>query len=136
MIERFSVSIERQLMKAFRGFMKKRKYGTRSEAVRDLIRTALVQEEWKRNEEVVGVISLVFNHHQRQLQERITEVQHDYHHQIVSTTHIHLDHDNCLEVIIAKGKASQVKSLADRLTALRGVKNGALSAASTGKKLH
>jgi CopG family nickel-responsive transcriptional regulator len=136
MIERFSVSIEQRLMKAFGGFMKKKKYGTRSEAVRDLIRKALVQEEWKHNVEVVGVISLVFDHHQRQLQERITEVQHDYHHQIVSTTHIHLDHDNCLEVIIAKGKASRVKSLADRLTALRGVKNGALSAASTGEKLH
>ena len=136
MLERFSISLEQDLLKQFDRHRRSRKYSTRSEAIRDLIRQSLVQQEWNTDEEVVGVISLVYDHHQRQLQDRITEVQHGFHHHVVSTTHIHLDHDNCLEVIIARGHAGEVRSLAERLIALRGVKNGSLSTASTGKHIH
>jgi CopG family nickel-responsive transcriptional regulator len=136
MLGRFSVSLEDKLLGQFDRYLAARKYVNRSEAVRDLIRKALVHEEWKADKEVVGVISIVYDHHQRLLQDKLTEIQHEYHHDVVSTTHIHLNHDDCLEVIIARGKASRVKSLAERLIAIRGVKDGALSMSSTGAHLH
>jgi CopG family transcriptional regulator, nickel-responsive regulator len=136
MLERFSISLEQDLLKKFDRRLRSRKYASRSESIRDLIRKSLVEEEWDADEEVVGVVTLVYDHHQRRLQDRITEVQHDFHQFVVSTTHIHLDHDNCLEVIIARGNAGRIKTLADSLIALRGVKNGELSTASTGKHIH
>jgi CopG family transcriptional regulator, nickel-responsive regulator len=136
MLERFTISLEEDLLKEFDRHLRKHKYSSRSEGIRDLIRQSLVKQEWDADDEVVGVINLVYNHHQRQLQDRITQVQHEFHHHVVSTTHVHLDHDNCLEVIIARGQAGQIQSLADQLIALRGVKNGSLSAASTGKHIH
>ena len=136
MLERFSVSLEDKLLKQFDRYIADRRYVNRSEAVRDLIRKALVQEDWEADREVVGVISLVYDHHQRQLQDKLTEIQHDFHHDVVSTTHIHLNHDDCLEVIIARGKASRVKSLADQLIAIRGVKDGSLSMSGAGPHLH
>jgi CopG family nickel-responsive transcriptional regulator len=84
----------------------------------------------------MGVITLVYDHHQHQLQEKVTEVQHGKHHHIVSTTHVHMDHHNCLEVIIVRGKALEVQDLADRLFALRGIRDGHLAMSSTGKELH
>lgn len=136
MLKRFSVSLDEQLLDKFDEFIQPKGYTNRSEAIRDLIRKVLINEEWEQDSEVVGVVTLVYNHHQAQLQEKITEVQHDYHHQITSTTHVHMDHDNCLEVTIAKGRASVVKELADKLTTLRGVKDGSLTMSSTGGHLH
>lgn len=136
MLERFSVSLEDRLLKQFDHFLKARKYVNRSEAVRDLIRKALVHQEVEADREVVGVISLVYNHHQRQLQDRLTEIQHQFHHDVVSTTHIHLNHDDCLEVIIVRGKASRAKALADQLIALRGVKDGSLNMSAAGPHMH
>ena len=136
MLERFSISMEKPLLKAFDGYLRKHNYSNRSEGVRDLIRKSLVVEEWDENDEVVGVVSLVFNHHQRLLQEKITHLQHNFHSLISSTTHVHLDHDNCLEVIITRGAAGKIKLLRDQLSSLRGVKNCSLSATSTGKHIH
>ena len=134
-MERFSISMEDGLLKKFDRNLKKHGYSNRSEAVRDLVRKTLIDEEWKAGEEVVGVITLVFDHHQRQLQDKLTELQHDHHDLIISSTHVHLDHDNCLEVIIVKGEAGTVRKLADQLKATRGVKSSELTSASTGKKL-
>lgn len=136
MLKRFSVSLDDKLLAQFDDYIQARGYSNRSEAVRDLIRKVLVNEEWEQDSEVVGVVTLVFNHHQPQLQEKITELQHAYHHQITSTTHVHMDHHNCLEVTIVKGRASQVRELAENLIALRGVKNGNLTMSSTGGHLH
>lgn len=136
MLERFSISLDDKLLAQFDRYISERKYGNRSEAVRDLIRKALVHEEWKGDKEVVGVITLIYNHHQRQLQDKLTEIQHDFHHDVVSTTHIHLTHDDCLEVIIARGRAGKVQSLAERMIAIRGVKDGSLSMSSTGAHIH
>jgi len=136
MLKRFSVSLDDKLLAQFDGYIQPRGYSNRSEAVRDLIRKALVNEEWEQDSEVVGVVTLVYNHHQPQLQEKITELQHAYHHQITSTTHVHMDHHNCLEVTIVKGRASKVRELAENLMALRGVKDGNLSMSSTGGHLH
>jgi len=134
-MERFSISMEKDLLVKFDHHLSGHGYSNRSEAVRDLVRKALVDEEWDAGEEVVGVITLVFDHHQRQLQDKLTEVQHDHHELIISSTHVHLDHDNCLEVIIVKGEAGSVRELANRLKATRGVKTSELTSASTGKKL-
>ena len=136
MLRRFSVSIEDNLLDIFDKHIKAKSYNNRSEAVRDLIRKAFVKKEWEADKKVMGVISLVYDHHQHKLQEKVTEVQHDFHHHIVSTTHVHMDHNNCLEVIIVKGKAKEVQDLADRLIALKGVRDGNLAMSSTGKALH
>ncbi len=135
MLKRFSISLEDDLLAGFDSYIGRHGYSNRSEAVRDLIRKALVKDEWADDSEVVGVVTMVYDHHQSQLQERITELQHDFYELITSTTHIHMDHHNCLEVTIVKGKASLVQDLAGRLIALRGVKDGSLTMSSTGGHL-
>lgn len=135
MLKRFSVSLEEELLARFDDYIETKGYSNRSEAIRDLIRKIQVSEEWAKDSEVVGVVTLVFNHHKSQLQEKITELQHNYHHLITSTTHVHMDHHNCLEVTIVKGTASTVQELAAQLMALRGVKDGNLTMSSTGGHL-
>lgn len=136
MLRRFTVSMEDSLLDDFDAFIQDRHYKNRSEALRDLIRDRIIAKEWEADNDVMGVISLVYDHHQPKLQEKVTELQHRFHHQIVSTTHVHMDHDNCLEVIIVRGKAAIVQNLADNLRALRGIRNSSLSMGSTGKNLH
>ncbi len=136
MLKRFTISMEEELLEAFDRVIDKRGYGSRSEAIRDLIRDGMVKDEWEGDDDVMGVISLVYDHHQHKLQEKVTELQHDFHDQIVSTTHVHMDHHNCLEVIIVRGTAVSVQQLADSLIALRGVRNGHLAMSSTGIHLH
>ena len=136
MLKRFTISLDEKQLEQFDTAIKQRKYVNRSEAIRDLIRSAFVEEEWQADKDVVGVISMVYDHHQSKLQEKVTEIQHEYHHQIVSATHIHMDHHNCLEVVIVKGKAGSVNELADRLRSLRGVRNCKMAMSTTGKDLH
>ena len=136
MLRRFSVSLEEELLQQFDSFIRERGYVNRSEAVRDLIRKEFISEEWEQDGDVAGVVTLVYNHHQPQLQEKITEIQHDYYTLITSTTHVHMDHHNCLEVIIVKGKASRIREMAEKVIAMRGVKNGNLTMTSTGHHLH
>ena len=136
MLRRFSVSLEEELLEQFDSYIRERGYVNRSEAVRDLIRKEFISEEWEQDGDVAGVVTLVYNHHQPQLQEKITEIQHDYYTLITSTTHVHMDHHNCLEVIIVKGKASRIREMADKVIAMRGVKNGNLTMTSTGHHLH
>lgn len=136
MLKRFTVSMEDSLLTDFDDFIQDRHYQNRSEALRDLIRKRIIEKEWQADKDVMGVISLVYDHHQPKLQEKVTELQHDFHHQIVSTTHVHMDHDNCLEVIIVRGKAGEVQGLANSLRALRGIRNSNLSMGSTGENLH
>jgi len=132
MIKRFTVSLEEDLLVDFDRVIGRQQYTNRSEAIRDLIRKTFIDQQWENDKEVVGVVSLVYDHHQRKLQDRLTEVQHDFHHLIVSATHIHMDHNNCLEVVIVRGSAGKVKDLADRLTAIRGVKDSNLAMSCTG----
>jgi CopG family nickel-responsive transcriptional regulator len=135
MLKRFSISLEESLLKEFDRYILGHHYDNRSEAIRDLIRKALVRKEWEADKAVMGVITLVFDHHQPKLQERVTEVQHDFHHHIVSSTHVHMDHDNCMEVIIVRGKAGEIQELASRLIALRGIRDGNLAMSSTGQAI-
>ncbi len=135
MLKRFSISLEKTLLETFDRFISEHQYDNRSEAIRDLIRKSLVKKEWQADKQVMGLISLVYDHHQPNLQEKITEAQHDFHHHIISSTHVHMDHDNCMEVIIVKGKAGEVQKLANSLIALRGIRDGNLTMSSTGKAL-
>lgn len=135
-IERFSVSLEGELLKAFDEYIDQMGYTSRSEAVRDLIRDKLVVREWQDPKaEGVGVVTLVYDHHQRDLPEKLTQLQHRFFREIVSTTHIHLDRHNCLEVIIVRGQARTLQSIADLLISTKGVKHGRLLATTTGKTL-
>ena len=134
-IIRFGVSLEKELLEKFDKLIKGKKYSNRSEAIRDLIRENLVKREWIEEKEVAGAITLVFDHHKRELLNTLTDIQHDFHTLIISSQHIHLDHDNCLEIIVVRGKPKEVRELADKLRATKGVKYGSLSIATTGKEL-
>jgi CopG family transcriptional regulator, nickel-responsive regulator len=128
---RFGVSIDADLLEKFDKFLDRGGYGTRSEAFRDLIRARLVEERIQNpDEEAMGVLTLVYNHHQRDLEEKLTDVQHHAHHHIITTTHVHLDHDNCMEVILLRGKVGVVRSLATALASFKGVKHSNLSVTS------
>ena len=134
-IVRFGVSLEKELLEKFDRLITEKSYPNRSEAIRDLIRENLVKKEWTEGKEVAGSITLVFNHHKRELMNTLTDIQHDFHHLIISSQHIHLDHDNCLEIIVVKGKPEETKELTNKLRSTKGVKYGALSIATTGKEL-
>ena len=136
MLKRFTISMDEKLLADFDNYIRQRKYVNRSEAIRDLIRSVFVENEWQADKQVMGVISLVYDHHHSKLQKKLTEIQHRFHHQVVSTTHVHMDHYNCLEVIIIKGKAGSVIELADALRSLKGVRNCNLAMSTTGKNLH
>ncbi len=133
---RFGVAVDHDLLKKFDARNKRKGYVNRSEAIRDLIRECLVEEEWgKTTGETVGVVSLVFDHDRMELSKTLTHAQHRRHGLIVATTHVHLDEHNCLEVLILRGKARQVRTFAEHLISRRGVKHGKLFTTTTGKKL-
>jgi len=134
-VVRFSASIEADLFRQFEEMTRRRGYGNRSEALRDLIRDSLVREEWQGDQEIVGTVTLVYDHHVREVSNRLTRMQHDHQQVILSVMHVHLDHDNCLEVIAVKGRASEVQRIADALVGTRGVKHGSLTATTTGSHL-
>lgn len=133
---RFGVSIDEGLLKDFDNYIERKRYSNRSEALRDLIRNHLVEEEWDKNKETVGTITIVYDHHVPELMERLTDLQHQYSKLIQSTLHIHLDAHRCLEVLVVRGKSGDIKSIADSLIATKGVKHGKLTATTTGKDLH
>lgn len=133
---RFGVSMNENLLEMFDKKIVARGYANRSEAVRDLIRNRLVELEWEDdNREVAGTITLVYDHHVRGLSNILTELQHNWHDMILTTTHVHLDHHNCLEVLVIKGPAGRAREVADRLVGVKGVKHGQLTITSTGREL-
>lgn len=133
---RFGISLEKVLIERFDNLIKKKGYASRSEAIRDLIRDSLVTEEWESvTTETVGTITLVYSHDTRELTDNLTDLQHHYHNAIISAMHIHLDEHNCLEVIVVKGRAKDIKTIADKLIGTKGVKHGKLTVTTTGKNL-
>ncbi len=134
-LKRFGVSMDGELLARFDELIRSLGYANRSEAIRDLVRERLVQREWEEGVEVVGVITLLYDHHKRELVDRLIDFQHKHHELILSTMHIHLDEANCLEVLAVRGEGPKVQELADRLRGLKGVKHGELTATSTGKAL-
>jgi len=132
-IVRFSVSVEEELIRNFDRLCEERGWSNRSEAIRDAIRRQLIQREWEAGDRVSGVITLLYDHHQPGLSERLTEIQHHALDAVVSTTHVHVDARNCLEVIIVQGEAKTIEELAHHLIGLKGVKHGELTGTSTGQ---
>ena len=132
-IVRFGISLEKALLSNFDVLIKRHKYTNRSEAIRDLIRHALLKQDLEENEEVAGAVTFIYDHHQRDLLNKIIDVQHDYQDIIQSSQHVHLDHHNCLEIVAVKGNSKKVNNLSDTLKALKGVMHGSLSMSTTGK---
>ncbi|MEW6102243.1 MAG: nickel-responsive transcriptional regulator NikR [bacterium] len=133
---RFGISIDKELLTKFDRLLEEKDYPNRSEAIRDLIRESLVKREWMTDErEVGGAVVLVYNHHRRELVNKLTDIQHGEHKLILSSQHIHLDHNNCLEIIAVKGMPKEVERLAFRLKSTKGVKYGSLSMATTGEEI-
>jgi len=132
---RFGISLEKELAKKFDIRVKRKGYTNRSEAVRDLIRQDLVDQDWKEGSEIAGAVTLIYDHHKRELMNKITDIQHDFQKVIISAQHVHLDHDNCLEIVAVKGDPAKVLKLANTLKAVKGVKHGTLSMSTTGKGL-
>jgi CopG family nickel-responsive transcriptional regulator len=126
-LSRIGVALDSDLLKRFDRSIEKRGYTNRSEAFRDLIRNQLVAEQTATPDApVVGTITLIYDHHAHGVTEKLTELQHEHHELVVSTSHAHLDYDSCLEVLIVRGKSSQVESFAGRLIGLKGVQHGRL----------
>ncbi len=135
-LSRIGVAIDADLLQKFDDLIAGRGYTNRSEAFRDLIRDELVEKALESpDSDVVGTLTLVYNHHVRMLSDKLTDMQHSHFHHILSTLHVHLDHDNCLEVLVIKGKAKDVKSIADGLISTKGIKHGRLTITSIGAAL-
>jgi CopG family nickel-responsive transcriptional regulator len=132
---RTGLSLEQELLDRFDDAIAKRGYENRSEAVRDLIREHLVSDEIDQNRVVAGTLTFIYDHHRPNLTERLVAIQHEAHTQVLAATHVHLDHHNCLEVIIMKGRGGELKHVADQILSLRGVKHGKLVTTTTGKDL-
>ena len=135
-VERIGVSLDKKLLSTFDELIAKHAYQNRSEAVRDLIRNRLSEEELaKPNARAVAAILLVYDHHLMRLSQRLVDIQHEHLLQVISSIHVHLDHSNCLEIVILKGKTSQIQKTADKMAALKGVKLARVNLMSTGQKL-
>src|SRR5260370_42222475 len=135
-LSRIGVAIDSDLLKKFDRLIASRGYTNRSEPFRDLIRDELVERTWEHPDaSVVGTVTLVYDHHTRMLNEKLTDMQHDHHRLILSTLHVHLDHDNCLEVLVVRGKARQVQKVAEALISTKGVKHGRLTITTSGAEL-
>lgn len=133
---RFGISLDEKLLTSFDQLIEEKSYMNRSEAIRDLIRAALVEERISSDEaESVGTVTLVYNHHVRDLSDKLTEHQHSHHDQIISALHVHLDAHNCLEVLVVRGKVREIRKIADELIGVKGVKHGKLVLTTTGEGL-
>jgi len=132
---RTGISLERELLADFDRLIARKGYGSRSEAIRDLVREHSVEADVARNKVIVGTLTVVYDHHQPRLSERLIAAQHHYHGKVLATTHVHLDARHCLEVVIVKGRSAEVQHLADHILSLRGVKHGKLVMTTTGKQL-
>ncbi len=138
MIERIGISLEQELLERFDALIAEKGYENRSEAVRDLIRDALVQREWSRspgNEEKVAVVALVYDHDASSLSQKLAHIQHENYGSVVAGLHVHMDEHNCLELLVLRGRAREVLKMGEGLVATKGVKYGRLLPATTGQDL-
>ncbi len=134
-LERLSFTIEQSLSRKMEHLMRSGKFRNRSEFIRDLIRSRLVEGEWEQDGEALGTVTLIYDHHVRQLGDRLTDIQHAHHHEVLATTHVHLDHHVCAEMIMIKGRAKMIREMCDQMGQQKGVLHATLSMSSTGKKL-
>lgn len=128
---RTGISLDQELLERFDRVVRQKGYGSRSEAIRDLLRDHFVEDDIASNKTVVATLTLIYDHHQSKLAEQLIQAQHDYKGQVLATTHVHLDHHNCLEVIILRGRGGDARRFADKLLSLKGVKHGKLVITNT-----
>jgi CopG family transcriptional regulator, nickel-responsive regulator len=133
-VQRIGVSLEPELLDWFDGKIAEKGYTNRSEAIRDLIREQMVEDQWQGDEECVAAVTLVYDHH-GDLGNRLTHLQHHSFVNVISTLHVHIDHDNCLEVLVLKGPGKQIQKMGDKLISLRGIKHGKMITTTTGSNL-
>jgi CopG family nickel-responsive transcriptional regulator len=134
-IERLSFTIEQPLLTQLNTLMEKSGYANRSEFIRDLIRSRLVEEEWKAGEEALGTITILYDHEKRELGQKLTAVQHHHHENVLATTHIHLSEKLCAEMIMVRGRAEVIEHMADHMRQQKGVYHAVLAMSSTGVQL-
>ena len=134
-LKRFSISLDEDLVTRFDKHIREMDYPTRSKAIGDLIRESLIKREWIQGKEVTGAITLVYDHHKRDLVMNLTDIQHDFHQLVISTQHVHLDHNNCLEIVTVKGKPGEIEKLTNKLKSTKGIKLASLTIATTGKEI-
>jgi CopG family nickel-responsive transcriptional regulator len=134
-LERLSFTIEKPLLGRLEKLMRRGRSRNRSEFIRDLIRSRLVEAQWEKDEEALGTVTLIYDHDTRQLSDKLTALQHEHHHAILATTHVHLDHHLCAEMIMVRGRALILRELAEQLGQQKGVLHSQLSMSSTGKQL-
>lgn len=134
-VTRFGVSLEGDLLKDLDAIVKNGKFANRSQGIRNLIRSHHVSDEWRKGKEVAGTITLVYDHHKKDLVKKTMDIQHDHHKNIISTQHIHLGHHNCLEVLIVKGKPNDIHKLVLALKSAKGVKHTSMSMATTAEMM-
>ena len=133
---RFSISMPAMIARQLDALVRTKSYANRSQAVAELVRSRLVEHHHELGDrEIAGTITLVYDHHKPHLQAALTDIQHDHHDVIISTMHVHLDHHNCLEVLVVRGKGNVIRQIADELLAAKGVKHGRLTITTTGKDL-
>ncbi|MEN3038265.1 MAG: nickel-responsive transcriptional regulator NikR [Candidatus Kryptonium sp.] len=125
-VVRFGVSMEKDLLEKFDKLIHQKGYTNRSEAIRDLIREKLVEQAIEKNKVCFGIFSFVYDHRKRELEEKLTDFQHEHFNMIISTTHIHIDRNHCLEILIMKGKSEDLKKITDKVLSYKGVENGKL----------
>mgnify|MGYP000615539469 CR=1 FL=1 len=124
--ERFGISLPGELLEKFDKKIDEEMYSNRSEAIRDLIRESLVEDKWEdvAEQEVVGTLTLVYDHEKRGISDKLTDLQHEDHANVISSMHVHLDEHNCMETLVLRGSAKKVKEVSDRLISTKGVKHG------------
>ncbi len=125
-VVRFGVSLEKETMEELDNYVEVNNFPNRSQAIRNLIEKYAVEQKWQCDNEVAGAIVIVYDHHKRNIDQEINIVQHEHHHLILSTQHVHLSHETCLESIVVKGKASELTDLADRIISMKGIHHGKL----------
>ncbi len=130
---RFGVSLDKELLEKFDRHIKGKKYPTRSKAIADLMRKEFVKHKWRTGKEIAGAIVFIYNHHKRNVVDKIIDIQHDFGNIVISTQHVHLSHDECLEIIVVKGKPKQVESLADSISSIKGVEHCTVAFTSTNR---
>jgi CopG family nickel-responsive transcriptional regulator len=132
---RFGISIDHELIEKFDTLIKQKNYENRSEAIRDLIRESIVEEEWQHNQQIIGAIALVYDHHKRQLVNKLLDIQHNFHDVVLSSQHIHIDHNNCLEIMIVKGLSELIKGFYNKIRAIKGIKHINIIKSTSGREL-
>ncbi len=134
-LARFGISLDKGLLDKFDKLIESKSYTNRSEAFRDLIRQELVKKEWLDANEVIGAVTLIYDHHKRELVNTLLDIQHEFGSCIISSQHIHIDHNNCLEILAVKGQPERIQRLSDSLKSVKGVKHSTLSMSTTGKDI-